>query len=70
MGTRGRTTQARYLCYHLQEHGLLTKYYHAFRKNAATDPTGYQTLKTVLGEEDMAQFQERWEAEVLKLEFR
>jgi len=62
-------SQARYLCYYLQEHGLLTKYYHAFRNNAATDPTGYETLKAVLGEKDMAKFQERWEAEVLKLRF-
>ena len=45
------------------------KYYHAFRKNAATDPTGYKTLKTVLGEEDMAEFKQRWQAEVLKLRF-
>ena len=63
-------SQARYLCYYLQEHGLLTKYYHAFRKNAANDPTGYKTLQAVLGEEDMAEFQQRWQAEVLKLEFR
>jgi hypothetical protein len=63
-------SQARYLCYYLQEHGLLAKYYHAFRKNAATDPTGYMTLKAVLGVEDMAKFQQRWEADVLTWEFR
>lgn len=62
-------SQARYLCYYLQEHGLLIKYYHAFRKNSATDPTGYKTLKSVLGGKDMSEFKERWEAEVLKLEF-
>ena len=63
-------SQARYLCYSLQERALLTKYYKAFHKNVDTDPTGYETLKTVLGEDDMADFQKRWEAEVLKLEFR
>ena len=63
-------SQARYLCYDLQQHGLLAKYYHAFVKNAQTDPTGYETLQTVLGEADMADFQKRWEADVLKLEFR
>ena len=62
-------SQARYLCYHLQERGLLQKYYRTFRKNAATDPSGFETLKSVLGEEDMADFQERWEAEILKLRF-
>ncbi len=63
-------SQARYLCYYLQERALLTKYYKDFNKNVDTDPTGYETLKTVLDEDDMADFQKRWEAEVLKLEFR
>ncbi len=59
--------QARYLCYYLQERGLLVKYYHAFRKNAAKDPTGYDTLKTILGERDMPAFQKRWQEYVMKL---
>lgn len=63
-------SQARYLCYSLQQRGLLAKYYHAFVKNVDIDPTGYETLKTVLGEDDMPDFQKRWEAEILKLEFR
>ncbi len=63
-------SQARYLCYHLQERRLLAKYYHAFRQNAVEDPTGYETLKTILGEPDMAEFQKRWGAETLKLEFQ
>ncbi|MBS0204734.1 MAG: hypothetical protein JSS49_17655 [Planctomycetes bacterium] len=62
-------SQARYLCYYLQEHGLLQKYYRAFRLNAKSDPSGYETLRVVLGEKDMEAFQERWEAEVLKLRF-
>ncbi len=62
-------SQARYLCYYLQEHGLLRKYYHAFVKNVDRDPTGYGTLKTVLGEKDVAAFKKRWQAWVLKLRF-
>src|SRR5262249_18268755 len=62
-------SQARYLCYYLQERGLLQKYYRTFRKNATTDPSGLESLKTVLGEEDLADFKDRWEAEVLKLKF-
>ncbi len=31
-------SQARYLCYHLQERGLLKLYYQTFRKNCETDP--------------------------------
>lgn len=62
--------QARYLCYYLQESGLLISYYHTFRKNASKDPTGYKTLKQILGREDMDKFQKEWEAYVLKLRFR
>lgn len=61
--------QARYLCYYLQERGLLVKYYQAFRKNAGMDPTGYDTLKSILDEEDMKKFQQRWEEFVLRLSF-
>lgn len=59
--------QARYLCYYLQEKGLLVKYYHTFVKNADKDPTGYQTLQTLLQERDMNAFQQRWEKYVLGL---
>jgi hypothetical protein len=61
--------QARYLCYYLQEHDLLVKYYRAFHNNVRTDPTGVETLKAILGEENLAEFQRRWEKYVLKLEF-
>ena len=61
--------QARYLCYSLQEKSLLLKFYKEFRANVNTDPTGYQTLKKVLGEEDMAAFKQKWESEMLKLTF-
>jgi hypothetical protein len=61
--------QARYLCYYLQEKGLLRTYYHAFVKNVEDDPTGYRTLQDVLGEEDMDAFQARWETFVLGLRY-
>ncbi len=61
--------QARYLLYYLQENGLLRKYYRLFLANRKTDPTGYHTLQIVLGEKDVAKFQKRWEAYVMKLTF-
>jgi hypothetical protein len=61
--------QARYLCYYLQQHDLLKKFYHQFYKNRREDPTGYNTLKSVLDREDMEKFQQEWEEYVLKLRF-
>ncbi|MBM4018894.1 MAG: hypothetical protein FJ288_11290 [Planctomycetes bacterium] len=61
--------QARYLCYYLQEKGLLVKFYHDFVAGHKDDPTGYGTLQKVLGEKDMPGFQKRWEAWILKLTF-
>jgi hypothetical protein len=59
--------QARYLCYYLQEQGLLVKFYKEFYANRKTDPTGYQTLQSVLNEPDMNAFQKKWEKFVLDL---
>ncbi len=59
--------QARYLCYYLQEKGLLVKFYREFSANAGIDPTGYETLKRVLGESDMAKFQKQWEKFILAI---
>lgn len=59
--------QARYLCYYLQEQGLLAKFYKEFYANRKTDPTGYQTLQVVLNEPDMNAFQKKWEKFVLDL---
>ena len=59
--------QARYLCYYLQQKGLLVKFYKEFHANQKTDPTGYATLQKVLGETDMDQFKKRWEKFVLGL---
>lgn len=61
--------QARYLLYYLQERELLVRYFREAHAQSRVDPTGYQTLQRVLGEKDMASFQRRWEAWVLKLEF-
>ena len=61
--------QSRYLCYYLQEKGLLIKFYRAFTAAARQDPTGYRTLQRVLGETDMAAFQKRWEKFVLELRY-
>jgi hypothetical protein len=62
-------SQARYLCYFLQERDLLQKFYRTFRKNVATDPSGIESLKSVLGKRDLDEFKQQWEAEVLKLRF-
>jgi len=62
-------SQARYLCYYLQEKGLLREYYKAFVKNQKADPTGLATLKQVLGEKDLEAFQVRWEKWVMGLRF-
>jgi hypothetical protein len=59
--------QARYLCYYLQERGLLTRFYREFYTNRAADPTGFDTLKKLLDEPDMNAFQKRWEEFVLGL---
>lgn len=61
--------QARYLCYYLQQKGLLIKFYKEFDKNVVTDPTGYKTLQNVLGVSNMTAFQKTWEDFVLKLVF-
>jgi hypothetical protein len=62
--------QARYLIYYLQEKGLLVDYYRRFLANRDRDPTGYETLKAVLGRDDegMARFQDEWEKWVMALE--
>lgn len=61
--------QARYLCYYLQQQGLLQTFYRRFRAGQQQDPTGYKTLRAVLGRDDMQAFEREWEAFVLKLRF-
>ena len=63
--------QARYLCYDLQQRGLLGKFYRQFVADVRKDPGGYATLKAVLDRDDdgMKAFQRQWESDVLKLTF-
>lgn len=61
--------QARYLCYWLQEKGLLVRFYREFTAARKEDPTGYETLKKVIGTDDMPAFQKTWGEFVLKLTF-
>jgi hypothetical protein len=59
--------QCRYLCYYLQERDLLVKFYHEFAANVAHDPPGEKSLKKILGTDDLAAFQKKWEKFVLGL---
>ena len=61
--------QSRYLLYHLQEEGLLVTYYEQFFADADADPTGYETLKWVLGRDDIEAFQTEWEAWIMTLTY-
>jgi hypothetical protein len=63
--------QSRYLLYYLQDKGLLRTYYQRFVKNQKSDPTGYKTLREVLGTDgdDMNAFQRRWERYVVGLKY-
>lgn len=60
--------QARYLCYYLQQRGLLVKFYREFHAHQKTDTTGYETLLRVLGARDMNAFKLKWETFVLELQ--
>ena len=65
--------QARYLCYYLQQEGVLKDLLQEVPRCATKDPTGYKTLQEVLGRKDddeMEAFQKEWEKWVLKLRFR
>ena len=59
--------QARYLCYYLQELGLLVKFYREFHAHQKDDASGFKTLQKVLAEADMDAFKTKWEKYVLGL---
>lgn len=59
--------QARYLCYYMQEKGLLIKFYREFHAHQKQDPSGFNTLQKVLAEADMDAFKTKWEKYVLSL---
>lgn len=61
--------QSRYLCYYLQEKGLLRKYYAEFVANSKDDPSGYKTLQKILATDDIPAFQKKWAQYVLGLKF-
>jgi hypothetical protein len=63
-------SQARYLCYYLQEQGKLQAFYREFVRNQQTDPSGYKTLMKTLGTDDMEAFKKSWEEYVMGLKFR
>jgi hypothetical protein len=60
-GDEDHYAQSRYLMLYLQERGLLRHFVQRFVRDRRSDPTGYQTLVSVLGKPDMAAFQRRWE---------
>lgn len=59
--------QARYLCYYLQQKGVLVKFYQEFHSRQQEDPTGFKSLQKTLGEADMDVFKTKWEKFVLTL---
>ncbi len=59
--------QSRYLCYYLQERGLLVRFYKQFHAQQKNDPGGYKSLKKVLAEPDMDRFKRKWEKYVMNL---
>lgn len=61
--------QARYLCYYLQEHGLLRRYVREFVVNHGADPSGVRTLARILGGVDLRAFQAQWQEYVARLRF-
>jgi hypothetical protein len=67
--------EARYLCMHLQEKGLLVKFYKAFRTAASEkdpekrDTTGVKTLEAVAGK-TLEDLQKEWLAWVKTLQWR
>ncbi|MCP4674462.1 MAG: M1 family metallopeptidase [Deltaproteobacteria bacterium] len=60
-------SQSRYLLQYMQEKRLLKRYYHEFLANRHADPSGFETLKRVLGTDDMDAFKKKWQRWVRKL---
>jgi hypothetical protein len=60
--------QARYLCYWLQEHGLLIKLVRGMQARGPDDPSGYRLLTSLVGP-DMVKFERRWAADTLALQY-
>ena len=60
--------RARYLCYYLQEKGLLVAFYRRFKEHQADDPTGIAALRAVLDTDDLDGFEKIWSRFVLALD--
>jgi hypothetical protein len=67
-GDPNRYAQARYLCHYLQQRGVLRRFYRQFHDTRGQDPSGTAALLAVLGETDLAAFEQRWNKFVLDLE--
>jgi len=61
--------QSRYLCYYLQERGLLRDFYHQFLATVWSDPSGRALLQQVVGYPDLERFAADWREYVLGLQF-
>ena len=59
---------ARYLCYDLQEKGLLERVYKEFRRDREKDPSGRKTLERLLGA-TLARYEPGWRERTLALRF-
>ncbi|MBN2341183.1 MAG: C39 family peptidase [Deltaproteobacteria bacterium] len=59
--------QAKYIAFYLQQQGLLVDFYHAFYENRKHDPTGMNTLISLLGIKDVNDFQTNWQSWVNQL---
>jgi hypothetical protein len=59
---------ARYLCFFLQERGLLVRFYRAFRARVDDDPTGMTTLRETTAHE-LGALRTEWERFVAELRF-
>jgi len=59
---------ARYLCYDLQQRGLLVRYYKEFRRDCRKDPTGRKTLERILGT-TLDRYEPGWRSRTLSLRF-
>jgi hypothetical protein len=51
--------EARYLCFYLQEKGLLRDFYNRFKQTGAYDPSGLRTLEEVL-QKDIESIETEW----------
>ena len=59
--------QARYLCYYLQQQGVLVKFYREFQAGQKDDASGFKALQKTLAEPDMDAFKTKWEKFVMGL---